>query len=309
MQSAATDKPTPAKFLVIGATGTQGGAVARQLLAHNHRVRILTRHPESSAARRLMEAGAEAVNGDLGDPFSLESALFGIDGIFSMSPLDGRGPDAEKLYASVLVKAAVKAGVGQFVHASVAGIERIPNPDAPQSLVDYWNDKWEIEELVRNAGFASWTILRPTWVMENLAQPAAQFMFPELRRGEIHTALKAGTRLDMVAADDVGAFACAALEDPVRFNSKNIDLAGDSITMNEAAIYLSHALGKTIKSVSLLPSEALAQGLHPSVVNSQEYRNRVGFQVDIEKLKQYGIPLTTFESWVRGNKNLKVLVP
>ncbi|MGG4044346.1 NmrA family NAD(P)-binding protein [Paenibacillus favisporus] len=169
------------------------------------------------------------------------------------------------------------------------------------SKLEYWNDKWEIEELVRNAGFKSWTILRPTWVMENLAQPAAQFMFPELKKEQIYTVLNAETHLDMVAAEDVGAFGRAALEDPIGFNGKNIDLAGYSITMNEVAFHLSHFLGKKIKSVSLLPSEALSQGLHPSVVNSQAYRNKVGFQVDIEKLKQYGIPLTKFESWARKN--------
>lgn len=307
MHTAATYKPSPAEFLVIGATGTQGGAVARQLLAHNHRVRFLTRSPESPAAHQLIEAGAQAVSGDLGEPSSLESALSGVKGIFSMSPLDGKGPDSEKLYASVLVNAAIRAGVSQFVHASVAGIERTPNRDAPQTLVKYWNDKWEIEEIVRSAGFGSWTILRPTWVMENLAQPAAQFMFPQLKRGEIYTVLKADTRLDMVAADDIGAFARAALEEPVRFNGKNIDIAGDSITMNEVAISLSRVLGKQVRSVFLHPSEAVVQGLHPNVVNSQDYRNKVGFQVDIEELRQYGIPLTSFETWAQRN-SLKIEV-
>lgn len=301
MQTAAIQKNSSAIFLVIGATGTQGGAVARQLMAHKHRVRILTRKPESPAAQLLVQAGAEAVLGDMGSPASLEAALSGVTGVFSMSPLDGSGQDSEKHYASVLVNAAITTGVGQFVHASVAGIERIPNPSAPQTLVKYWNDKWEIEEMVRNAGFASWTILRPTWVMENLAQPAAQFMFPQLRRGEIRTALKTDTRLDMIAADDIGAFAHAALEDPIRFNGRNVDLAGESLTMREVADILSSVLGKNIESVSLHPDEAVAQGMHPSVVNSQDYRNKVGFQVDIEQLKQYGIPLTTFETWARKN--------
>jgi Predicted nucleoside-diphosphate-sugar epimerases len=169
-------------------------------------------------------------------------------------------------------------------------------------LVNYWNDKWEIEEIVRSAGFGSWTILRPTWVMENLAQPAAQFMFPQLKRGEIYTVLNADTRLDMIAADDIGAFARVALEDPARFNGKTIDLAGDSITMNEVASSLSSVLGKKVKSVFLHPSEAMAQGLHPNVVNSQDYRNKVGFQVDIEELSHYGIPLTTFETWAQRNR-------
>lgn len=156
--------------------------------------------------------------------------LSSIDGVFSMSPLDGRGKDAERLYASVLVNTAIKMGVSQFVHASVAGIERNPNPDAPQTLVEYWNDKWEIEELVRNAGFKSWTILRPTWVMENLAQPAAQFMFPELKKGQIYTVLNAETRLDMVAAEDVALKESSAISSVVLKTTRRLRLGLSSLT-------------------------------------------------------------------------------
>lgn len=238
----------------------------------------------------------------MSNPDSLDAALRGVSGVFSMSPLDGSGNDSEKLYASTLVQAALKAGVRHFVHASVAGIERPPHSSAPNSLVHYWNDKWEIEEYVRNAGFRLWTILRPTWVMENLAEPASRFMFPQLKKGEIITALKAGTRLDMIAADDIGAFARTAFERPIQFNGKTIELAGDSITMGEVAAALSKVSGKKVVSSSLSSAEAKARGMHPSVVNSQDYRNEVGFQVDIEALKLYGIPLTTFEKWANKNR-------
>ncbi|WP_145135497.1 NmrA family NAD(P)-binding protein [Paenibacillus sp. Y412MC10] len=86
--------------------------------------------------------------------------------------------------------------------------------------------------------------------------PAGGAIYVLLKKEQIYTVLNAETHLDMVAAEDVGAFGRAALEDPIGFNGKNIDLAGDSITMNEVAFHLSHFLGKKIKSVSLLPSEA-----------------------------------------------------
>ncbi|MEK3682786.1 NmrA/HSCARG family protein [Paenibacillus sp. FSL R10-2736] len=297
MERSINNEGSSSLILVIGATGTQGGKVARVLLAHGHRVRILTRHPGAPAAQRLVEAGAEAVRGDMGDPASLTEALRGVTGVFSMSPLDGSGDDSEKRYASALVVAALNAGAGQFVHASVAGIEQPPYHHVPDSLVHYWQDKWEIEEYVRNAGFPSWTILQPTWVMENLAEPTSRFMFPQLNQGKLFTALKTDTRLDMVAADDIGAFACAAFENPAAFSGKNIALAGESLTMGEVAAALSRATGQQVTSSSLRPAEAIAQGMHPSVVNSQAYRNEVGFLVDIGALKQYGIPLTTFAQW------------
>ena len=133
--------------------------------------------------------------------------------------------------------------------------------------------------------------------MENLAQPAAQFMFPKLRNGEIFTALNADTRVDMISADDIGAFARAAFENPVQFQGKNIALAAESLTMGEVAATLSRVVGKNVVSVTLSPAEAVARGLHPHVVNSHDHMNEGGFQVNIEALKRYGIPLTMFEQW------------
>ncbi len=71
-------------FLVTGATGRQGGAVARHLLERGHWVRALTRDPKKPAARALAEMGAEVVGGDLDDSPSVERALEGVYGVFSV---------------------------------------------------------------------------------------------------------------------------------------------------------------------------------------------------------------------------------
>ena len=71
-------------FLVTGATGRQGGAVARRLLKRGHRVRALTRDPEKPAAEALAEMGAEVVRGDLDDRLSVERALEGAYGVFAV---------------------------------------------------------------------------------------------------------------------------------------------------------------------------------------------------------------------------------
>ena len=69
--------------LVTGATGQQGGAVARQLLSRGHKVRALTRKPQGEAAKALAGMGAEVVPGDLDDVGSLEKALRGAWGVFT----------------------------------------------------------------------------------------------------------------------------------------------------------------------------------------------------------------------------------
>lgn len=76
--------PTSKIILVTGATGQQGGAVARHLLTGNWRVRALVRDPLKPTAQALANQGAELVPGDLNDPASLDPALQGIYGVFSV---------------------------------------------------------------------------------------------------------------------------------------------------------------------------------------------------------------------------------
>src|SRR5512134_1277707 len=71
-------------ILVTGATGRQGGAVARELLSHGHKVRAMTRRPDSPAAKELANRGAEVRAGDLDDEASLERAVAGAWGVFAM---------------------------------------------------------------------------------------------------------------------------------------------------------------------------------------------------------------------------------
>src|SRR5437867_371354 len=72
------------RILVTGATGKQGGAVAHELLAKGHKVRAMTRHPESPAAKALAAAGAEVVAGNLDDESSLERPVAGAWGAFAI---------------------------------------------------------------------------------------------------------------------------------------------------------------------------------------------------------------------------------
>ncbi len=74
------------RILVTGATGLQGGAVARHLLKLGKpEVRCLTRRPDSEAAKTLKQLGAEVVRADLDDPASLKSVLRDCTGVFSVT--------------------------------------------------------------------------------------------------------------------------------------------------------------------------------------------------------------------------------
>ena len=69
---------------VVGATGRQGGAVARHLLADGWTVRSLTRRPESAAGRRLAALGADVIGVELDDRRALTAAFTDVHGVFSV---------------------------------------------------------------------------------------------------------------------------------------------------------------------------------------------------------------------------------
>jgi uncharacterized protein YbjT (DUF2867 family) len=83
-------------ILVAGATGNQGGAVIRELLANGYKVKAMTRNPAGEAAQALAAQGAEIVQADLDDPASLERALAGAWGVFAVQNTWEAGVEREE---------------------------------------------------------------------------------------------------------------------------------------------------------------------------------------------------------------------
>ncbi len=286
--------------LVTGATGAQGGATARRLLADGHRVRFLTRTPDSAAAHALVRAGAEAMHGDYEDADSLQRALQGAAAVFSMQMPGPR----ERAHGFLLVDQARRAGVGQFVQTSVTGTAQhtqFPRWGSGHWDESYWTSKWDIEEYARRAGFPFCTVLRPAFMMENFIPPKAGFMFPDLRRGEIASALRAQSPIQLIAADDIGGYAAATIAAPERFNRADIDLAAEAPDMAGIAATLAHVLSRPVRLLELTPAQAIARGQHAGWVLSQEWINEVGYRADIAALARWNLPLTGFADWVRAH--------
>lgn len=77
----------PRLIAVTGATGNQGGAVAKLLLKYReeYKVRAITRDPSSDAAKELANLGAEVVQADLTKPETLAAAVEGCWGVFGVT--------------------------------------------------------------------------------------------------------------------------------------------------------------------------------------------------------------------------------
>src|SRR5437868_15434753 len=145
--------------VVTGATGKQGGATARELLAKVHKVRAMTRKPDSPAAREIAKLGAEVVAGDLNDAASLERSLVGAWGVFAVQNTWEAGVEGEEEQGVRLAEVARRAGVQHYVYSSVASAHR-------RTGIPHFENKWRIEQAVRKLGFPSYAILRPVFFME-----------------------------------------------------------------------------------------------------------------------------------------------
>ena len=274
-------------ILVTGATGQQGGAVARALLAKGQKVRVLTRHPEKAAS--LANAGAEVVQGDLTNPTILDMALRGTHGVFAMSTPFEAGMEAEVRQGIMLADAAKQAEIAHYVYTSVGSAHR-------NTGIPHFESKWKVEQHIRQIGLPA-TILRPVWFMENFttfAKPSAE--------GVLMLPMKPSRKLAMVSLKDIGAFGAAAFLRPKDFLGQAIDLAGDELTMPETAALLATAMGRPIRFQEF-PMEQAEAAMGHDLATMFRWFNEVGYAIDIPALKrQFGIPLTTFAEWIKTVK-------
>ena len=270
-------------------------------MAKRASVRIFVRDIDNDAARRLSLAGAELAKGEFDDPGSLERAMDGVQGVFSVQqaphPDD---PDAERRHGSALIAAARAADVAQFVHSSVSNagdFRAMPGWAEGQWERNYWESKALVEDKVIDAGFESFTILRPAFMMENFLPPKFVYMFPGLAEGRVETLLDADTHLAFVAAADIGSAATIAFSGDARLRNEVVELAGDWLTMPQVAAILSHAAKCRVTAIQM-QSEALASaGLGSGWIAMQEWLEEIGYPGRPAAMEAVGLVPTSFSQW------------
>jgi uncharacterized protein YbjT (DUF2867 family) len=302
---------TTATVLVTGATGRQGGATARALLAQGTPVRALVRDPSTPRARAVEELGADLFVGDLTEPATLEAALDGVRAVFSvqMPAFTGQGFDfaGEVTQAVNLMTAARAADVEQFVQSSTSGVGQHVN--APGWAEGRWamlevplGTKLAIQDRLRELDFPYWTLLKPAFFMENF-EPSMRFYFPRGVEGGLVTVVKPDTHLALVAAQDVGRAAAAALSAPAAFHRVELELASDYLTMTEIAEILSRALGVPLTAPDMTEDQARAAGMG-DMGATHSFMDAVGHPARPEFARTLGIPLTPFAQWADDHLHL-----
>lgn len=210
------------KILVTGATGQQGGTLAKLLLQKNHKVYALVRNIQSPAAQELKKEGANLVKGDLNNLDSLEQAVNGVDSIFLMGTPLGDGIEGETRRGKMMADIAKEKNVKHLVYSSVANADR-------NTGIPHFESKYKVEQHIQNLGIP-YTIIGPTFFMENLLT----YLKPGLEQGQLALPLSPSSILQQSALQNIAEFSALVLEHSKTFRDKRIDIASDEVTGEQA---------------------------------------------------------------------------
>ena len=265
--------PNALTVLVTGATGHQGGGVVRQLLGRGHRVRALTRRPESPAARQLQRLGAQVLRADYDLPQTLRAAMTGVDGVFALTTPLERGALIETEQGRALADAALAVRVPHFVYASVAGARA-------ESSVPHFESKRRVELHLREIGLPH-TVVAPVFLMDSLLEGR---LLLSLQRGALALALPPTRLLQLVSVAELGAFAALCLERRAAHLGRRIELSSDEQTGPGIAATLTEITGRPLRYLELPLGQVRARDSEQGTMF--DWLDRVGDAVDIGALRR-----------------------
>lgn len=191
---------------VLGATGAQGGAVVRALVDRGtFRVRAVTRNPAAYSG-----PADEVVGADLGDRATLAAAFAGAHGVFAMSTFDDAdlGEFTQGRHA---VEAAAEAGVRHFVWSTQPNVELV---SAGAFHVPHFTDKARVNDLVREAGFDSFTFVIPPFYFENFLTALAPRPLPTGEVGWVLPIPSDARVIHAASIEDLGGVVAGAFDNP-----------------------------------------------------------------------------------------------
>ena len=236
---------------VVGATGAQGGGLARAIAADRNgpfSARAITRHPESDKARALAALGVEVVAGDADDPPSLERAFAGAYGAFCVTNYwEHLSGEREGRQAQAMARATRKAGVQHAIWSTLEdtrkwvplGDSRLPTLHG-QYKVPHFDSKGQMDRVFAEEG-APTTCLLAAFYWENFIYFG---MGPRTGPdGDLVLALPlGGVKLPGISAEDIGKCAYGVFRRGTSEVGQRIGIAGEKLSGEEMAAKMGRAL-------------------------------------------------------------------
>lgn len=307
MSAAATTNTPHHTILVTGATGAQGGAVVKALLASpslpNFTILALSRSTNSPKALALAAKCTQMtlLQGDLDKPAAIfDSYPHQITTVYSVQNHHFGSPEKhsiEETQAKGLIDAAVAHGVKHFVQASV---DRggPANSETDATNVPHFQTKFNIEKyLLKECATAdmTYTILRPVSFMDNVT--------PDLH-GKGYAAMwhcmGPHKPLQLISTRDIGVFAARAIASPDSPSFKNtaLTLAGDELTQVQADGVFRKVWGKPMPK-TLAVVGTVVKWTTPELGAMFKWLAQVGYGADVNACRAEHPGMLDFEQWLR----------
>jgi len=279
--------------LVLGATGQQGGSVANALRADGWRVKALVRDAGTDKAGALAAPGIEPVRGDLADMRSIQAAMAGAYGVFSVLPSSGQGAaygvtDADEIrYGKAVADAAVASGVQHLVYSSANAA------GSTKTGIGHFDTKSEIEQHIRGLTILS-TVIWPSAFMEILTLPGMG-----LDQGAFSFFMQPDQPMQFIAVEDIGRIVAGVFADLAKFGSQTIEIAGDAVTGTELAQKFSRTAERPI-AYHRFPDSLLEQNAFLGGLARLVDQGRLAGHADVASLRQEFPGLLTMDEWLAG---------
>ena len=271
-------------ILVFGATGRQGGSVAKALLKAGWPVRALVPDSTKAASLQLRNSGVELVQGSFEETKVVRTAMKDAYGVFCVLPASLAAED-EVRHGISIADIAAETGVNHFVYSSGASVGNeltgVPRFDA----------KPRIEAHIRQLDMTT-TIIRPMIFMEMLVRPGFG-----LDEGRLVSLIRSDHSIQLTAVEDIGRFVAAVLADKSRFGGATLKIASDRLTGRELAVILSEAIGRPI-AYERFPEDVLAANADLAHMAESLEDGPLAEQVDLELMREINPDLLTFRSWL-----------
>jgi len=303
---------------VVGATGTQGGGLARAILndpGSEFSVRALTRNPDSEEAHELRETGAEIVEADLNDPATVVEAFDGAWGAFCVTFFwEHFSPDTEKTHAQTMAEAAAAAGVEHVIWSTLEDTRKwVPLEDDRMPTLE---EKYKVPHFdVKGASDAFFeeadvptTFLLTSFYWDNLIHFG---MGPRrMEDGSLGFVLPMGkAKLPGIAGEDIGKCAYGIFQRGPELVGERVGISGENLTGSEMAAALGDALGQKIQYVDVPPEVYRgfdfpgAEDLGNMFQFKRDFNEDYCRPRDPEQARALNPDLKSFAEWLDENKD------
>lgn len=305
---------TPKILVVLGATGAQGGGLARAILDDpegGFALRAVTRSPEKAAD--LAKRGAEVVSADLDDVESLKRAFQGAHGVFALTNFwEHFSVDREKQQAKNIAEAAKAAGVKHVVWSTLEDTrKRVPlSDDRMPTLMEHYkvphfDGKGEANAYFTELGVPT-TFLYTSFYWDNLIgfgmgpKPGPD--------GNLAFVLPMGDKkLPGIAAEDIGRAAYGVFKQGDALVGQDVGIAGEHLTGAEMAAALGRFLGRDVAYHAVTPEAYRGFGFPGADDLGNMFQYKADFEPefcgkrDVAKTKALNPASQGFDAWLAAN--------